>query len=184
VVGEASDGTVAVTLARQLCPDVVAIDLLMPQVDGIAATRLIRSETGGTQVVVMAGVDDDGPAVEALRAGATAYLPRETRTEVILETIRDASAGHVAMSSHTVARLLRNVDRRSALSERESEVLRRIAQGKMNKQIARELDIAESTVKSHVGSLLTKLRLDSRTQLALYAARTGLMVCDDDAAFG
>lgn len=178
VIAEAEDGGSAVKLAQQLRPDVVAIDLMMPQVDGITATRMIRSELPQTHVVVMTGIDDDAPAIESIRAGASAYLPKEARTDVLLRTIRGARAGQVALPSQAVARLVRVVGRNEALSEREAQVLRLVARGRANKQIARELDIAQSTVKSHVGSILGKLGLDSRTQLALYAARTGLVALE------
>jgi DNA-binding NarL/FixJ family response regulator len=175
LIAETESGSDAVRLARQLRPDVVAIDLLMPDVDGITATRTIRAEIPNTHVVVMAGIDEDGPAFEAMRAGASAYLTKETRTDTLLRTIRGAGSGQVALSSQAAARLVRMVGRHDVISERESEVMRLVARGKANKQIARELNIAQSTVKSHIGSLLSKLGLLSRTQLALYAARTGLV---------
>jgi NarL family two-component system response regulator LiaR len=175
VVAEADDGGSALNLARQLRPDVVLIDLLIPQVDGITLTRMIRAETADVRVIVMAGVDDETPAVESIRAGASAYLPKDTRIDVFLRTVRSASAGQVLLPSHAGMQLVRVVGRHEALSERESQVLRLVARGKANKLIARELDIAQSTVKSHVGRMLGKLGLDSRTQLALYAARTGLV---------
>jgi DNA-binding NarL/FixJ family response regulator len=146
VIAEADDGTSAVTLAHQLRPDVVLVDLLLPGVDGISATRLIRAETSTTQVVIITGVDEDAPAIEAIRAGASAYLPKEARTDLMLRTIRGASAGQVALPAYAVSRLVRVVGRSEALSERESEVLRLVARGKANKQIARELDLAQSTV--------------------------------------
>jgi DNA-binding NarL/FixJ family response regulator len=175
VIAETEDGASAVRLARQLRPDVIVIDVLMPEMDGITATRMIRAEAPSTHVVVMTGVDDDIPAIEALRAGASAYLAKETRTDVLLRAIRSAGAGQVALPSRAAARLVRVVGRHEALSEREADVMRLVAQGKANKQIARELNIAQSTVKSHVGSLLSKLGLLSRTQVALYAARTGFV---------
>jgi two-component system, NarL family, response regulator LiaR len=178
VVGEAESGSAAVKLARQLRPDVVVIDLVMAELDGISATRLIRTAAPGTQVVVMTGINENGPAIESIRAGACAYLPKEAGTDALLRAIRGASTGQVALPSAAVAALVRPVGRHEALSERESEVMRLVAQGLPNKQIARELDIAQSTVKSHIGNLLGKLGLLSRTQLALYAARTGLVALD------
>ena len=175
LIGETDSAGDAVRLARQLRPDVVAIDLLMPDVDGITATRTIRTETPDTHVVVMAGVDGDTPALAAMRAGASAYLTKAARTDTLLRTIRGAGSGQVALSAQAAARLVRTTGRHDVISERESEVMRLVARGKANKQIARELNIAQSTVKSHIGSLLSKLGLLSRTQLALYAARTGLV---------
>ena len=140
-------------------PDVVVIDQLMPEVDGISATRMIRADLPNTEVVVMTGLDEDASAVESIRAGAIAYLLKDTRVEVLLRAIRGAGAGQVAMPAQAAARLVRVVGRQEALSERESEVLRLVALGMANKQIARELGIAQSTVKSHVGSIFGKLGL-------------------------
>lgn len=171
VVAEADDGGTTVALARQLRPDLVVIDLQVPRVDGFTATRAIRTELPDTQVVVLAGADDEALALEAIRAGACAHLSKATPVDAVVRTIRAASAGQVTLPSNAVARLV-HVDQGSdSISRRESEVLRLVARGQANKQIARELGIAQSTVKSHVGSLLDKLGLRSRTQLALYAAR-------------
>jgi DNA-binding NarL/FixJ family response regulator len=175
LIGDTETAGEAIRLARELRPDVVAIDLLMPDVNGITVTRMIRTEIPNTHVVVMNGTDEGAPAFEAIRAGASAYLPREAKPEMFLRAIRGAGSGQVALSSEAAARLVRMVGRHDAISERESEVMRLVARGKANKQIARDLNIAQSTVKSHVGSLLSKLGLLSRTQLALYATRTGLV---------
>jgi two-component system, NarL family, response regulator LiaR len=180
VVAEAEDGASAIALARRLRPDVVLIDLHLPDLDGLTATRMIRSTTADTYVVVLAGANDDALALESIRAGASAYLSRSMHTDLVVRTIRDASAGHVTLPSNAISRLVRDRERHGALSERESDVLRLVARGKANKQIARELGIAPSTVKSHVGSLMSKLGLGSRTQLALYAARSGLVALDHD----
>jgi DNA-binding NarL/FixJ family response regulator len=180
IVAEAEDGASAVALAQRLRPDVVVIDLQLPDLDGLTATRMIRSTTADTKVVVLAGANDDALILESIRAGASAYLSRSMQTDVVVRTIRGARAGHVTLPSSAVARLVRDCERHDALSEREADVLRLVARGLANKQIARELDIAQSTVKSHVGSLLSKLGLLSRTQLALYAARTGLVALDHD----
>ena len=175
VVGEADDGGEAVRMARQLRPDVVLIDLSIPTVDGISATRMIRAELRDTQVVVMTGVDEDASAIEAIRAGAAAYLLKDARIDDLLRTIRGAGAGQVALPAQTVARMVRLVGGHDVLSQRETEVLRLVARGLANKHVARELGITESTVKTHVSGILSKLGLPSRTQLALYAARTGLV---------
>jgi NarL family two-component system response regulator LiaR len=178
VVGEAEDGEAAVTLARRFRPGVVVVDLLLPGIDGIGVTRIIRGVSPDTQVVVVMGVDEDASAIESIRAGATAYLLRDTRTDVLVRTIRGAGAGQVALPAQAAARLVRVMGRHEALSEREADVLRLVAHGLANKQIARELGIAQSTVKSHVGSILGKLGLMTRTQMALYAARTGLVALE------
>jgi DNA-binding NarL/FixJ family response regulator len=132
----------------------------------------------------MASAHDDALAIKAIRAGASAYVQREARTDAIVRTIRDASTGQIAMPSQLAARLLRVVGRNEELSEREEQVVRLVARGKANKLIARDLHIAESTVKSHVGSILNKLGLDSRTQLALYATRNGLVAQEHTESIG
>lgn len=175
VVAEAASGREAVQKARLLRPDVLVIDLLMPDLDGISVTRMVRAECPATEVVVMTGATDDRAAVDSIRAGAAAYLPKDAQVDLLLRSIRSAGGGQVALPSQAAARLVRVVGRPDALSERESEVLRLVAQGMANKQIARELGIAQSTVKSHVGNIFGKLGLLSRTQVALYAARTGMV---------
>jgi NarL family two-component system response regulator LiaR len=175
VVGEADSGREAVQQVRHVRPDVLVIDLLMPDLDGISVTRIVRAESPETEVVVMTGAPDDRAAIDSIRAGAAAYLPKDVQVEMLLRSIRSAGAGQVALPAQAAARLVRVVNRPDALSDRESEVLRLVAQGMANKQIARELGIAQSTVKSHVGSIFGKLGLLSRTQVALYAARTGMV---------
>ncbi len=178
IVGEADDGRDALVLARRLRPDLVLIDLGIQTLDAIAVTRTVRTELRDTQVIVISGGNDDVSAVESVRAGATAYLRRDARIEDLLRAIRGAVEGQVVMPARTVARLLRSMGRHQALSERETEVLYLVARGLANKQVARDLGIAESTVKCHVSGILTKLGLPSRTHIALYAARTGLVALD------
>ncbi|HEX6655599.1 MAG TPA: response regulator transcription factor [Candidatus Limnocylindria bacterium] len=178
VVGEVDGGSEAVRMARQLRPDVVLIDLAMPTVDGISATRMIRTELPDTQVIVMAGVHEDASAIEAIRAGAAAYLLRDAQIDELLWTIRGAAAGQVALSARTAARMVRLVGLHERLSHRETEVFYLVARGLANKQVAHELGITRSTVKTHVSGILSKLGLLSRTEVALYAARTGLIALD------
>jgi NarL family two-component system response regulator LiaR len=175
VVGEAENGGAAVRMARQLRPDVVMIDLLMPDLDGITATRMIRAEIPSSKVIVMTGTDEDVPAIESIRAGASAYLLDSAGNEMMLQAIRAASVGQVALPAHAAGRLARVADRLDALSRRESEVLRLVAHGMANRQIARELGISESTVKSHVYSIFGKLSMVSRIQAAMFATRIGLI---------
>jgi DNA-binding NarL/FixJ family response regulator len=178
VVGEAADGAEAVRLARRLRPDVVLMDLLMPEMDGITATEIIRREVPDTEVVALTSVLEDASVVGAVRAGAIGYLLKDTRAAELRRAIKAAAAGQVQLSPSAAARLMREVvapDRPEALSERETEVLRLLARGMANKEISRDLGIAEKTVKTHVSNILGKLGVQSRTQAALYAGRVGVV---------
>jgi NarL family two-component system response regulator LiaR len=178
VVGEAENGFDAVRLARRLRPDVVLMDLIMPELDGIAATRQIRGELPDIEVMALTSVLEDASVVEAVRAGAIGYLLKDTKAPQLREAIKAAARGQVQLSPKAAARLMREVtapDHPEALSERETEVLRLLARGRANKQIAGDLSIAEKTVKTHVSSILGKLGVQSRTQAALYAGRIGLV---------
>jgi DNA-binding NarL/FixJ family response regulator len=178
VVGEAANGAEAVRLTRQLKPDVVLMDLLMPVMDGIAATAAIRSELPDTQVVVLTGMLEDARVIDVVRAGASGYLLKDTEADALCRAVKAAAARQVQLSCGAAARLLREVcapEGRVKLTEREMEVLRLLADGKANKEIARQLRITEKTSKDHVSHILAKLGLQSRTQAALYAARIGLV---------
>jgi DNA-binding NarL/FixJ family response regulator len=178
VVGEAADGAEALRLARQLQPDVVVMDLLMPVMDGIAATAAIRRELPDTEVVALTSVLEDASVVGAVRAGAIGYLLKDTQAEALCRAIKAAAAGQVQLTPKAAARLMQAVttpESPEALTERETEVLRLLAQGQSNKQIARSLHIAEKTVKTHVSNILSKLGVQSRTQATLYAIRLGLV---------
>jgi two-component system, NarL family, response regulator LiaR len=182
IVGEAVDGAQAVTLARQLRPDVVLMDLLMPGMDGIQATTAIRSELPDTEVVALTSVLEDGAVVGAVRAGAIGYLLKDAQPDELSRAIRAAAAGQVQLSPKAAERLMREVrapDNPEKLTEREVEVLRLLADGQSNKEIARNLTIGEKTVKTHVSNILAKLGVVSRTQAALYAARIGLVTLTD-----
>ena len=181
VVGEAADGREAVRLAHRLRPNVVLMDLLMPELDGIAATQVIRGELPETEVVALTSVLDDASVVGAVRAGAIGYLLKDTRAQELRQAIKSAAAGQVQLSPAAAARLMREVtapERPDVLSERETDVLRLLGRGLANKQIARDLSIGEKTVKTHVSSILGKLGVQSRTQAALYAGRIGLVPLD------
>jgi two-component system, NarL family, response regulator LiaR len=182
VVGEASNGEEAVAMAYHLEPDVVLMDLLMPVMDGIEATREIRRQLPEVEVVALTSVLEDASVTGAIQAGAIGYLLKTTDADELCEAIRAAAAGQVRLAPEATARLMREVrapESPEALTEREIEVLKLIAHGKANKQIARELFIGEATVKSHVHSILSKLNVKSRTQAALYAGRVGLVTTQE-----
>ena len=178
IVGEASDGEEAVRLARKMRPDVVLMDLLLPKLDGIAATETIRRELPDTQVVALTSVLEDVSVVGAVKAGAIGYLMKNADADELVSAIHAAAAGQVRLSPEASKRLVREVrspQSPETLTQRETEVLRLLAEGNSNKQIARALGVTEQTVKTHVHNLLSKLGMLSRTQAALYAARLGLI---------
>jgi DNA-binding NarL/FixJ family response regulator len=178
VVGEAATGAEAVRLARQLQPDVVLMDLLMPEMDGITATAVIRRELPDTEVLALTSVLQDRLVSDAIRVGAIGYLLKDTEADQLCRAIRAAAAGQVQLSPQAAARLLRETHAPvtpESLTGRETEVLRLLAQGKANKEIAHSLRISEKTVKDHVSSILAKLGMQSRTQAALHAVRIGLV---------
>jgi DNA-binding NarL/FixJ family response regulator len=182
VVGEASNGEEDVRLARSLKPDVVLMDLLMPVMDGIEATGKIRRELPEVEVVALTSVLEDASVTGAIKAGAIGYLLKTTDADELCEAIRAAAAGKVQLAPEAAARLMHEVrasESPEALTERETEVLKLIACGKTNNQIAHKLFIGEATVKSHVHSILSKLNVSSRTQAALYAVNVGLVSADE-----
>jgi two-component system, NarL family, response regulator LiaR len=182
VVGEAKDGEEALVLARELRPDVVLMDLLMPVMDGIAATRAIREELPGVEVVALTSVLEDTSVGEAIRAGAIGYLLKDAEVEELHRAIRAAAEGRVYLAPEAAGRLAREVrapESPEPLTARETEVLKLVALGKTNRQIASTLFVGESTVKVHVSHVLSKLGVKSRTQAALHAVRTGLVSLEE-----
>jgi NarL family two-component system response regulator LiaR len=182
VVGEASNGEEALAMARNLGPDVVLMDLLMPVMDGISATEKIRAELPDVEVIALTSVLEDASVTGAVRAGAIGYLLKDTDSEELIRAIKAAAEGRVHLAPEAAARLMREVrapDSPEALTDREAEVLRLLARGKANKQIASSLYVSEKTVKAHVSSILMKLGVQSRTQAALYAVRAGLVSIDE-----
>jgi DNA-binding NarL/FixJ family response regulator len=181
VIGEAANGAEAVEKARELRPDIVLMDLLMPVMDGITATGAIRRELPDTEVLALTSVLEDASVVGAVRAGAIGYLLKDTQADELCRAIKAAVAGQVQLSPQAAARLLREVrapESPETLTERETEVLRLLAQGQANKEIARHLGIGEKTVKTHVSNILGKLGVASRTQAALYAVQIGLVTTE------
>jgi DNA-binding NarL/FixJ family response regulator len=178
VIGEAENGEEAVAMARDLKPDVVLMDLLMPVMDGIEATGIIRRELPDVEVVALTSVLEDVSVSGAVKAGAIGYLLKNTEAQDLGRAIKAAADGQVQLAPEAVARLMREVrapESPEELTERETEVLKLVARGRANKQVAHELFVAEKTVKAHVSSILTKLGVQSRTQAALHAVRIGLV---------
>ncbi|HEX5416881.1 MAG TPA: response regulator transcription factor [Chloroflexota bacterium] len=178
VVGEAADGTSAVELARQLRPDVVVMDLLMPELDGVGATALIRRELPNVEVVILTWVVEASHVVGAVRAGAVGYLLKDTDSRELLQAVRGAAAGRVQLAPEAAMRLMRemrSINGPESLTDRETDILRLLGQGLTNRDIAASLQIGEKTVKTHVSNILAKLGLQSRTQAALHAVRLGLV---------
>jgi two-component system, NarL family, response regulator LiaR len=180
VVGEAADGREALARVAELRPDVVVMDLLMPGMNGVEATRAIRAAHPDVEVVALTSVLEDRMVVDAVEAGASGYLLKETRPDELFEAVRAAFRGEVRLDPRAQQRLMRELrrpaaaaDGRAALTERETEVLAQLARGATNKSIAQSLGVGEATVKSHVSSVLAKLGLKSRTQAALHALREG-----------
>jgi len=178
IPSEAANGEEALCMARQLKPDVVLMDLVMPGMDGIIATEMIRRELPRTEVVILTSVLDDSLAVGAIRAGAIGYLLKDTEADELRRAIKAAAAGQVYLAPQIAVRLMReirNPERPAILTERETAVLQLLAQGASNKEIARDLSLGEKTVKTHVSNILSKLGVQSRTQAALLSVQLGLV---------
>jgi two-component system, NarL family, response regulator LiaR len=180
IAGEAATGAEALEQAARLRPQVVLMDLVMPGMDGIEATRRLRAELPEVKVIVLTSFADDDKLFPALRAGAAAYLLKDVGPQELAEAIRAAARGEVRLGPGVTQRLVSGIaggaerQPEADLTGRELEVLRCIARGRSNKEIGSDLGISEKTVKSHVGSILDKLSLADRTQAALYAVKRGL----------
>jgi NarL family two-component system response regulator LiaR len=183
VVGEAADGVEAVAAAEAAAPDVILLDLAMPELDGVGALRRLREVVPAARVIVLTSFGEDERLFAALRAGAAGYLLKDVEPAELVRAIRTAHAGQSPLSPAVAARVIEELasgggaGRAAAdeLTPRELEVLCLIARGRSNKRIALELGVAEKTVKTHVSHVLAKLGLSDRTQAALYAVREGLV---------
>jgi two-component system, NarL family, response regulator LiaR len=187
VVGEADNGQAAVLAAQETQPDVVLMDLLMPGMDGIEATRQITSRQPKARILVLTSFAADNKVFPAIKAGATGYLLKDSSPDELVRAIRQVQRGEPSLHPAIARKLLQEIARPAerepapeALTARELEVLQLIAQGLSNQEIADRLTVSESTVRAHVSRILGKLHLASRTQAALYAVREGLT--DADAA--
>ncbi len=187
VVGEAGNGQEALAAAAALRPDVVLMDLRMPVLDGVAATRRLRESGHPARVIVLTTFDDDDTVFDGLRAGAVGYLLKDVSSDKLVEAIRAAARGESFLQPSIAAKVLAEFNRLEArpaaaaaglvepLSEREMEILARVAAGDSNKEIAAALYITEGTVKNHVTNILGKLGVRDRTQAALRARELGLI---------
>jgi DNA-binding NarL/FixJ family response regulator len=174
VVAEAGDGAEALAAAEEHAPDVVLIDLVMPNVDGIEAIRGLRERVPAARAIVLSSFIDDEKLLPAVRAGAAGYLLKDVEPQQLVEAIRTVHAGGALLHPKVASRLLEEMAS-DPLTPREREVLALIGRGMANKVIARELSLSEKTVKAHVSSILAKLGVTDRTQAALYAVRAGLV---------
>ena len=184
VVGQAADGEEAIRRARELRPDLVVMDLVMPVLDGIAATAVIRRDLPETEVLVLTSLLQDHAVVGAIRAGAIGYLHKDTAGAEVIQAIKAAAAGQVQLSPAATQWLVREMagardttaaEAPPALTPREVDVLQRLARGLSTRAIGAELGVGENTVRTHTRTLLAKLGAHSRTQAVLEAQRLGLV---------
>jgi len=186
VIGEAGDGAEAVAQATALRPDVVLMDLVMPKMDGIEATRQITAHQTKTRVLVLTSFAADDKVFPAIKAGALGYLLKDSGPDELVQAIHRVYLGEPSLEPSIARKVLTEMSSApkktltvDPLTEREMEILRLIAQGRNNKEMAEQLVIAEMTVRTHVSNILSKLHLASRTQAALYALKEGLASLDD-----
>lgn len=185
VVGEAADGVEAVALARALQPDVILMDVVMPNKNGIDATADILHENPLAKVLILTSFTEDERMLAAVKAGALGYILKDRHPEEVLQAIRDTYDGKPYLNPSIARRLLQALPQNGAkapgeeLTPREMEVLRWVAQGSPNKEIAHAIGVQEATVRAHVSNILGKLNLANRSQLVLYAVKTGLVHQDE-----
>ncbi len=187
IIGEAENGAQLLELLPQSVPDVVLMDLIMPDMDGVEATRRVKTISPHTQVIIFTSYYKDEHIFPAVRAGALSYILKDTKPAELVDAIRKASRGEAVLHPRVAARLVKEVqgirsesiNPFSELSEREMEILRLIASGISNREIAETLFISEKTVKSHVSNILSKLHLADRTQAAVYAWNQGIVRRDE-----
>ena len=183
VVGEAGSGEEAIKLAAQFIPDVVLMDLIMPTMDGVEATRRVKQVSPRSQIVVLTSYHEDEHIFPALKAGALSYILKDISAEELASAVRKAAAGEAVLHPRVAARVIKelqgkredNLNPFTELSQRELEVLKLIADGMSNAEMAAKLVLSEKTIKGHVSNILNKLHLADRTQAAVYAWREGVV---------
>jgi len=183
VVGEGASGEDTLALVSELIPDIVLLDLIMPGMDGIETTRRVKQISPRTQIVVLTSYHEDVHIFPALKAGAISYILKDMKMDKLVEALRRAVQGEVTLHPRVAARVLQNIRGENSedqplfteLTERELDVLKLIANGLTNSQIAEKLVISENTVKGHVSNILSKLHLADRTQVAVYAWQQGIV---------
>lgn len=186
VIGQAEDGHRALEMARSLQPDVILLDMVMPHKSGLEVIKILKEENPEVRILVLTSFSDDDMLFPAVKAGALGYLLKNSSPQRLLAAIRDVHRGEPSLSSDVAKKLMLEMQRPSSLpptedplTARELEVLRLVAQGQTNQEIAEELVIGEGTVRTHVSSILSKLHLANRTQATLYALREGLASLDE-----
>lgn len=184
VIGEAANGEEALEKIELWLPDVAIIDLLMPGgIDGIETTRHLRELSPHTQVVVLTAFTDDARVIAALRVGAIGYVRKDAAPEILLSAVRGAARGQSVLDPTVAGSVLQDLLNTGSLgnnlTERETDVLRQLAHGHTNRQIADALTISEETVKTHIGNILSKLQLAHRTQAVIYALKQGIISLDE-----
>lgn len=186
VVGEAGDGVEALEMARQLHPDMILMDIQMPRLDGLMATRLITTETPETHVIMLTVSEEDENLFEAIKSGAQGYLLKNTDTQTFFELLNGVSRGEAPMSRQLAGKILREFarkitgdkqpeERNGELSDREKDVLRLVAEGMTNRDIGGRLNLSENTIKYHLKNIMQKLHLKNRAQAVAFALQSGML---------
>jgi len=181
VVGSAADGIEAVRLARELNPDVILLDLVMPRMDGVQAINEIKRNDPAARILVLTSFAENHQVFSAIKSGAMGYIMKDTSADELIRSIRDTHHNKPVLQPEIARRLMRDIQNpepqtniENALTDREMEIIRQVALGKTNQEIADELVVSERTVRTHITNILAKLRLSNRTQLALYALKEGI----------